>query len=477
MNRLHWGLPLLYGALLPLAFAPFEQVWLAPLLLALLFHRWSRCRSWRSAALTGFAFGLGFFGVGVSWVYISIRQFGGVGDGLSLLVTVLFVAGLSLFIALQGGVSYSLRGVLLRYRFGGRESVFPLLWVLFEWLRSHLLGGFPWLLLGHTAPGSPYQGVAPWVGTYGVSLFLAWIGLLLMVLVRERTNRVVLIALLSLLFVGWGSGQYEWGEPSGEPLAVALVQGNIAQRDKWRPENLASILTRYREATEAAASARLVIWPETAIPSFRQSLDTHFLSPLSLQLAAEGRSLLSGIPLVDERELLYRNGLILIGEESGEYHKRHLVPLGEYLPLREWLKSLLGFVDIPLSDFSAGVPKQPLMVVANHPLSTTICYEVAYPDLAFTHYPEVDLLVTISNDGWFGDSIAPHQHLQIARMRALESARPMLRATNTGITAVIDARGRVVRELPQSEFGVLEAVVQPRRGVTPYLSWLTSDFF
>ncbi|MBT3488676.1 MAG: apolipoprotein N-acyltransferase [Gammaproteobacteria bacterium] len=473
---------LLSGALLPFAFAPFEQVWVAPVAIALLFYTWMQCQSLRDALRVGGFFGVGFFGVGVSWVYVSVQQFGGVGELLSLLIVTLFIALLSLFFMVQGGLFYLLREQFCSVRRCRVDFLLPLIWVLFEWVRSHLLGGFPWLLLGHTAPGSFYRGLAPWLGTYGVSFYLALLALLVVLLLRRPdpssgSKKGVVATVVTLLVIGWVSGTMHWSKPSGEPLSVALVQGNFSQEEKWQPDNLSINLNRYKQATDSLRQAQLVVWPETAVPAFRQQVEHSFLEPLSRQLAMEGRSLLTGIPLLTKEDYQYLNGIILLGKEQGEYHKRQLVPFGEYMPFRSWFMPLLEFIDIPFSSFSEGARSQPLLTVAGQPIAATICYEVAYPELTFSHYADATLLVTISNDGWFGNTLAPHQHLQIARMRALESARPMLRATNTGITAIIDAEGEVIQQLPQDEFGVLEAIIQPQNGVTPYLSWFTKGLF
>ena len=463
------------GGLLPLAFAPFEFYWIAPPLVALQFWLWLQATSLKQSVLLGWLFGVGLFGVGASWIQISTAQFGGANLLFSLLITALFVAGMALFPALQGGLLF-----WLRQRWSQRSWVlFPLLWMFIEWLRSWIFGGFPWLLLGHTAPGSLYQGLAPWLGTLGVSLFLSWIGWKLLQLVVAPQQRLgTVLQLLLALAVAWGSGLQQWGQPAGEPITVALVQGNIAQEQKWLPENLYSTLRQYRSETEKS-SARLVVWPETAIPAFRQQIDRVFLEPLSQRLAVEGRTLLSGIPLLEQSETggrRYYNSMVMVGADDGSYHKRHLVPMGEYLPLESLLRPLLDFIQVPFSSFSQGHADQPPLKMGKWLLAPTICYEIAYPHLAFSQLPEAELMVTISNDGWFGDSLAPDQHLQIARMRALESARPLLRATNTGITVLIGADGEIMQQLPRSTSGILEFEVVPQQGVTPYLYWSTKVF-
>lgn len=462
---------LLAGGVLPLAFAPFELFWIAPLSLAALFHLLLECRTLRASLATGWWFGVGLFGVGASWVQVSIQQFGGVNLPISLLMTLLFVMGMALFIAGFGGFFY-----LLLKRGEGRWRLLwlaPLLWILVEWVRSTLLGGFPWLLLGHTAPGTFYHGLAPLVGTAGVSLYLSLIAAALLQFLREkRVNRWPVGWSVVLLFGGWGSGQLQWGMSVGEPLSVAMVQGNVAQEEKWQPESRDKIEQLYRSATEQPKSARLVIWPETAVPQFRHQAEQRLLQPLHQQLKREGRTLLAGMPIQDRKSDHYYNGMVALGSDQGSYHKRHLVPFGEYLPMREWLGPLLKWIKIPMADFSPGAASQSPLMVNGQRIAPTICYEIAYPDLAFSLLPQASLLVTISNDGWFGNSLAPHQHLQIARMRALESARPLLRATNTGITAVVAADGEVIEQIPRGEFGVLNAIVQPMAGETPYVKWM-----
>jgi apolipoprotein N-acyltransferase len=474
---------LLAGAVFPLAFAPFEWFWIVPISLALLYWVVQQAVNYKVAFRGGFIFGLGQFGVGVSWVQISIAKFGGVNLPLSILLTILFVAFLALFPALLAALLIRLRANYLLY---------PLGWVLFEWIRSAIFGGFPWLLLGDTAPGTFYSGLAPLVGSYGVSLFLATIALLLFNIVRSHNLRLSALLLLAMLWGSWGSSQLNWIEPVDKSLSVALIQGNIKQSEKWKLDNRATTLATYLEASPPENSVGegvdLTIWPETAIPAFRFQLQDEFLTPLEIKLKSEQRYILSGIPLLDRERRGYLNSAILLGginksgvsdgEESNilaEYHKRKLVPFGEYLPLPKLLTPIFKFIQIPFSNFSRGAENQPLFFIGNTPLSVTICYEVAYSGLTFSQLPEAQLLVTLSNDGWFGDSLAPYQHLQIARMRALESARPILRATNSGISALIGADGEVVKQIPRSEFGVLEVTVKPTSGVTPYL-WLRRYF-
>ena len=463
-------LALLSGALLPLAFAPFDLTPLLFLSLALQFWLWSCSRSHNHAFWLGWWFGLGLFGVGASWIQVSLHQFDGINLPLSLLLTLLFVAGMALFPALQGLLFSRLRAWLPFSPLG----LLPLLWLLFEGLRSHLFGGFPWLLLGHTAPDAFYAGLAPWLGTLGLSLYLAILSLLLMLWIVTPAWRTLFPVLL-LIGVGWGSGTQEWGSPAGPAMDVTLVQGNIPQVEKWKPENLQSTLTRYRSLSEQS-DARLLIWPETAIPAFRLQLEDSFLRAMEQSLQAKGQTLLTGIPLVEWGPRRYYNGLLLLGEEQGHYHKRHLVPLGEYLPFAEWITPLLEWLHIPFSSFTPGAQEQPPLTIAGQRVGPTICYEIAYPSLAFSNLPEATMLVTISNDAWFGASLAPAQHLQIARMRALESGRPLLRATNTGITALVDHRGQIVQQLPDNWSGILNVSVVPREGLTPYIRWYTKLF-
>ncbi len=453
------------GGLLVLAFAPFGQGWLALPLIAALLYLWQGTTRIGEAALTGYAFGLGLMGFGVFWLRISIDQFGGVAPPLGLVFTLLFIAVVAGYFALTGAS--------LRWLAGHRDGPWllwlaaPLAWLGSELLRAWLFTGFPWLSLGYSQIDLPLAGFAPLFGVFGIgALLVLSAGLLL---TWRHGWSLPALALL------WGTGilldGIEWTRPAGAPVPVALVQGNVPQHEKWQPERFQPTIERYLSLSEQAPQARLLIWPETAIAAFDDAVEDSLLEPLEQRMRDAGRDLLTGI-VVRRRDGRYYNALLVLGPSGRQaYFKRHLVPFGEYLPLAPMLDPLLDFLHIPMSDFSADPSVGPVLRLAGHPVGVDICYEDAFGHEVAEALPRAAWLINASNDAWFGDSLAPHQHLEIARMRARETGRWLLRATNTGISAVIDHRGRVRARSPQFAPAVLPAEVVPRYGATPYVRW------
>ena len=466
-------LALVAGAGLPLAFAPFELAPLAILLPALWLALLPAQRPRRGFGL-GYLFGLGAFGVGVSWVHISIHEFGGTPLVVALLVAALLVAFLALFPALAAWLTVRLTPAAgwPRYLLAA-----PAAWVLTEWLRGWLFTGFPWLLAGYSQLDTPLAGYAPVLGVYGVGLLLLVTAGALAAGIRTRRNvlRAAVLGLVTALWLGGALLQrHDWTRPVGEPLQTSLIQGNIAQDRKWQEAWQQATLARYLELSRQEWSdpqrrVDLVIWPETAIPAFYHQIEGGFLQQLRRESRQADSELLVGIPVLEREHWAYYNAVMRVGDAEAFYFKRHLVPFGEYLPLREWLGTLLQVMPLPVADFSAGSADQTLLRVGRHPVGVSICYEIIFGGELLATLPEAQLLVNVSNDAWFGDSLAPHQHLQMARMRALETGRELLRSTNTGISAVIDHRGRVRTRGPQFEVAVIRAPVQPREGATPYV--------
>ena len=452
------------GAAVPFAFAPYGAWPLLPLLFALLFHAWHKIPA-KAAAWRGFWFGLGMFGHGVWWIQVSIHQFGLPVHAFSVGMTVLFVAFMSLYPALVGGALGRLGLVSVPARILG----LPALWVLGESLRGWAFSGFPWLLLGYSQIDGPLAGYAPVLGVLGVSLTVTVIASLLSVAITNRRARIgALVIGIGVVVAGAVLKNHAWTPTDGPPARVALVQGAVPQAVKWQ--------SRYRDQTielYAALSAphwgtELILWPETALPAFPDEVE-ETLTRLSAEAVAHGSGLLVGMPRGDRQGGAYFNSVQLLDASRQAYDKHHLVPFGEYLPFDAWLRPLLDFLSIPMSDFSAGPARQPTLHSGRLRIGVSICYEDAYASEVRKPLPEANVLVNVSDDAWFGDSIAPHQHLEISRMRALETGRDLLRATNTGISAIIDARGRVLARSPQFEPYVLSGEFQPRRGATPYV--------
>ena len=463
------------GALLPLAFAPYHIFPVAVLSPALLFASLLRLTPARGL-WRGWLFGLGMFGVGVSWIFVSIHRFGAASVPLATLLTMLFVCVMALYPALFGYLALR----ILNGPWCGAKTApalelllaLPALWVLVEWWRGWFLSGFPWLNLGVSQLAAPLAGLAPVLGEYGVSWAVAFSSVLLLLMLQRWGRIRYWLALLVILWTGgWLAGGVEWTRPEGAPLRVALLQGNVPQEIKWLPEQLVPNLELYSGLTASHWDSDLIVWPETAITAFYHQLEDGFIRQLQRAAEEHRTDILAGLPVTDPESGRYYNAVMSVGSSRGFYRKHHLVPFGDFLPFEEQLRGLIEFFDLPMSSFSPGPARQPLLQVAGHRTGISICYEDAFGAEVIRTLPEAALLVNVSNDAWWGDSFGPHQHLQIAAMRALEGGRPLVRATNTGITALVDHRGRIVSTAPQFQVAVLTGTVQPRQGATPYVRW------
>jgi apolipoprotein N-acyltransferase len=465
------ALALLAGALTPLGFAPLALAPLAILAPAVLFALWREPGMSPSRAVwRGFLFGFGMFGVGVSWVFVSLHNFGNMPVPLATLAVVLLCAFLALYPAALGWLQARFPRVSPALRF---IVVLPALWTLLEWLRGWMLSGFPWLNLGYSQIDTPLAGLAPWLGVYGVSLATAMSAGLLAAAWRDRSMlwKRYAPAFAGLWVLGWLAGLPQWVAPAGPPLRVALVQGNVALAQKWNPLRREAILENYFALTERAHDAQVVIWPEAAIPTYLDRLDASYLARLRELVRSRNVDVLVG---AIEKELVNKkvevfNSVVRIGAGGGSYRKRHLVPFGEFMPLPFLFQWFIDHFDIPMSDFSRGPAQQPLLSVAGHKVGVSVCYEDAFGEEVIAALPQATLLVNVSEDAWFGDSLAPHQRLQMARLRARESGRAMLRAANTGPSAVIDHRGALVARSRQFAIETLATSVQPMQGATPYV--------
>ncbi len=448
--------PAALGALCIAGFAPWGWFPVPVLALAALYYS-ARTGTVRTAMGKGFAFGLGYFGFGVSWVYVSLHDFGMMPLPLAVVATTLFCAFLALFpaLALASAVRLGKAGGW-RWLAAAAGS-----WLLVEWLRGWIFTGFPWLALGYSqVPASPLAGYAPMLGVYGVS------GLMALSAAALALHRAwPLVCVVAIWFGGWAVHAIEWTQAAGRPLTVSLVQGDVAQELKFSPEKRVQTLGDYLRLTQASAS-RLVILPETALPMFLDDVPADYLAALQRSVRNQGADLLLGVPerLADGR---YFNSVISLGKAPRQtYRKQHLVPFGEFVP---WgFGWIVDYLHIPLSDFSRGEEAQAPMSVAGQKVAVDICYEDAFGEEIVRALPAATLLVNVSNDAWFGNSASPWQHLQIAQMRALETGRYMLRANNTGITAAIDQKGRVVEQLAPFVQGVLHTQAQGYEGLTPY---------
>ena len=469
------ALLLLSGGLLPLAFAPLALWPLAILCLIPLFALWQQA-SPKQAFGYGLAFGLGQFGVGVSWVYVAIHVFGQSPAVVAVLMTAVFVLALALIPALFGCLG---RYAAQRLSIGGNMQLLlwlPAVWTFGEWFRGWFLTGFPWLNIGYSQIDTPLSGYAPLLGVYGLSLLGALSAALLLWLWQARRRAAPWA--ISVLILIWGGGfalkSLHWSEPVGEPLRVTLIQGNVPQLTRWDREKIWQGLDRYAELSyEQMPHSDLIIWPENAVTVFYHSIQQEYFAPLIDAARATDTDIILGVPLLDDDGERYYTTMMSIGasqgDEPGFYRKRHLVPFGEFIPLESLLRGLTAFLDTPMSSFSPGDKNEPLLYAAGQPIAASVCYEDAFGEELIDYLPEATLLVNGSNNAWYGNSMAPHQHLQISRMRALETARPMLRATTNGISAIIDERGHIQARSRQFEIDTLSAQVQPMQGATPYV--------
>jgi apolipoprotein N-acyltransferase len=452
---------LLLGALCAIGFAPFAVTPAPTISLAGLFLLLHRARSVRNAASLGLAWGVGCFLVGVSWVYVSLAQFSGMAAPLAAAATLLFCLYLASYPALASALFFRWQPAAAN-NIWRTALLFAGLWTLAEWLRGTLFSGFPWLSVGYSQiPPSPLAGYAAVLGVYGISLISALIAALF---AKGWRSPHALLGIVVLVAIGALLRGIEWTRPSGQPLRINLLQGNIAQDVKWDPARLRLSIERYIELAGRQA-APLTVLPETALPLFFHEVPRDVLSTLTRHGDA-----VVGVA-VATREGGYTNGAVAISPQLQvqAYAKRHLVPFGEYVPPGfDWF---FRFARIPLSGFTAGPTGQPPLTIGDQRIAPNICYEDLFGEELLMALPDATLLMNLSNTAWFGDSLAQPQHLQISQMRALETGRVMLRATNTGMTAMVLPDGRVAAALPAFTSGVLTVEAQGYSGLTPYAKW------
>jgi len=479
---------LLAGLSMVLAFAPFEWrfiAWLAP---AVFFWLNLEPMSRAQRVKLAWVFGIGLFAGGAHWIYFSIHYFGGANNFIAVLMVSLFVVLMGLFLMLFGWLASFFNNYSTALRL---LIVFPAIWTLTEWFRGWFLTGFPWLLLGNTQIDNGLAHYAPIMGVLGVSWVVA-VGagaLVLLVIGTKRERILAAVSAVVLVALGFGLSYIQWTKPVGERIFVSMLQGNIDQFTKWDPEFRNENIQAYMDLMDPdkypnVETSHLVIWPETALSDFFQQSTEDVMLPMQ-QWAKEAKTdvLMGGFFYDKDKEAVY-NAVMAIGEghdveksletKVSVYAKKHLVPFSEYIPFLEQLRFLENIIKLPYDNVT---PWQggDILKVANQPMAVSVCYEDAYSTQIIQGLPEATMLVNVSNDGWFTGSIEPQQHAEIARMRALETGRYMLRATNNGVTAVINSQGQVMSSLPQYTAGVLSDYAQPMQGATVYVrvgNWL-----
>ncbi|MGZ8257617.1 MAG: apolipoprotein N-acyltransferase [Methylotenera sp.] len=475
----------LLGATSVLGFAPFYFYPASIISLIGLFYFWHLSYTPKQAAFAGFIYGLGLFSTGIYWIYISLHEFGGMPGLMAGFSTFVLCAFLSLFPAAVGALSVWISGVSISSKQGHSMLVaIPVLWAMTDWIRSWIFTGFPWLTIGYSqVPYSPLAGYMPIVGVYGVSLITVFIASLLgFWLSKKFIHKSITLVwrrnALAVLLLIWIAGSLlklvEWTTPAGKPISVALLQGNIAQSLKWVPEIAERTLQQYLTMAEAS-QAKLIVMPETALPIISSELPAAIKTRLQQHAIQNKGDILVG--LVERENGEYFNSMLSIGSaESAVYRKSHLVPFGEFIPLKAafgWIYR--DWLNMPLSDLSRGSIHQQPMHIAGEKVALNICYEDVFGEEIIRQLPQATLLINVSNDAWYGESLAAYQHMQFSQARALETGRTMLRTTNTGATAMIDPHGNVLAHAPHFTQTTLNVMAQGYTGTTPYVrfgNWL-----
>jgi apolipoprotein N-acyltransferase len=466
------------------------QGWLQCLSMVVLAGILDRSQSRKQAFLSGWIFSFAWLVGSIWWLFISMNKYGGLPAPIAALAVGLLASGLALFYGAACTVFYAVCktgvGILLR------ASAFAAVWVLAEIVRGTIFTGFPWGAVGYAHLDSVLQHWAPWIGVYGLCALTAFITMAIGAEKRERkplsgVGKVGIVIFVAALAFTWGTSPSRTtndAHQSQHPLRVTLLQGNIPQDMKFG-EGVSRALHDYREALLSNTSD-LIVTPETAIPLIQQQMPDRYWQPLEAHFSKGNQAALIGLPLAmksEQGQLKYSNSVMALMAQTSpaatanyQYDKHHLVPFGEFVPpLFQWFVRMMN---IPLGEFTPGALAQPSLIFKGERIAPNICYEDLFGEELARSFADPNnsptLMVNLSNIAWFGDTVAIDQHLNISRMRALELGRPMLRATNTGATAIINARGEVTHRLPSAVEGALTAEVYGRHGpITPYAQWVS----
>ena len=469
----HYAVLLAAGAIFPLGLAPF-MFWPAVIVSMAVLFKALEAASLRQAYVRTFIYAVGLFTTGASWVFVSIHEYGFLPAPIAATATLLFCIFLASIFAIPFMLAALIPQTQAAYVLG-----LPSIWILSEWLRMWFLTGFPWLYAGYGHTDTWLSGWAPIGGVLLLSLLSA-IGSASIAYLRRgdfkhRPTKILCAMVLAIWLTGLGLQQINWTEAEGDKLTVTLVQPNIPQNQKWSADVQASILQQLYQQSESHWNSDLILWPEAAIPAVAQQIP-RYIQQLESKSIASKSTLLTGIIHYDPTEKKYYNSILALGDGAQRYDKTRLVPFGEYVPLEFLLRGALDFFNLPLPALSLGKPHQRPFIVNQQNIGASICYEVVYPDLIARTSIDSNIMLTVSNDAWFGDSIGPHQHMQMVRMRALETAKPMMRATNNGISGFIDYNGQITQVAIRNLMTELTATVQPRVGSTLFShtgSWPT----
>ncbi len=455
----------IFGGILPLSFAPYDLH--IALLFSIGFLFLAYYKYPERAFLHGFLFGIGMFGIGTSWIFISIHEFGNASFALAVFITLLFIIYLSLFIGLQGYIfkKTNCKSMALAC------IIFALSWTVIEYFRGWMFTGFPWLLIGYSQTETIVRSYLPIIGVYGTSFICVYTFCLfakvfynIKQLSRER-NTVLII--LSIMVCGYLFNNFAWTRQGTTPIKVSVIQANIPQDLKWEHDHLINTLNTYAKFTENNLSSELIIWPEAAIP-IEKSKAKYFLAEIETMLNANNSSLISGVPIKIKGQ--YYNGAFGLGKAEGSYLKQYLVPFGEFIPFKFIFEEFMLSLNIPMGDFGRGRQNQHNLKFNNILIAPFICYEIAYASALLDFRKHANIMLTMSNDAWFGESKALAQHLQIAKARSAQAGRMQIVSTNTGLTAIIDRFGNTQSQIEPFTEDVLTDVVYPCYGLTPWSS-------
>ena len=479
------------GLSLVFAYAPFSFWWLPFIALPIWLYQLDKTPH---KVQCSYYFALGWFTTGISWVHVSIADFGGMPLVISLLLMFFLCMYLAIYSALATWLTKKLSQIFTvpstRHQpVKSTDSTFNLwllapLWLVGEYLREHVLTGFPWLSLGYSQIDSPLNMLAPIIGEIGISFVMLLLAISFVKIIQQKSivMSVSTIVIISCTVVI--AALQTWVTPTGKTINTALVQGNIEQELKWLPEKEGPTLELYLTLTQQAQATEnidIVVWPESAIPSLEPTIQNYLY--LVDDVASEANSaIITGILNYNRQQQSFLNSVIVLGnrneqeptssysyDHDNRYSKHHLLPIGEFVPFEDWLRPIAPLFNLPMSSFKRGDYQQTNLEAKSIHVLPLLCFEIVFPDqLAANMNDDTQLLLTVSNDAWFADSHGPHQHMDIARMRALEFARPLIRSTNTGITAAVDHYGQYINRLPQFEEDVLISTITLVEGKTPY---------
>jgi apolipoprotein N-acyltransferase len=463
------------GLLLPLGFAPFHIPGMIILGLALLYAALSK--PWRIDSFTlGFIFGLGFFGFGISWIFVSIHVYGHLNYFLAAAITLLFICYVSIYIGL---VTYVYAKLARHYQGLLSCLLFASIWCLGEYLRANLMTGFPWLILGFGEIDTPLKFLLPIVGVYGVSFLTCVAAVSLVEGMRNvgKFRSYWLMFFVGLILLPSILKNMDWGTINRQPISVGVIQANLSMRDKWDESLFWQLVQRYQEGVDQLISrSNLIVMPESAIP-IPANYVSDLLNNLHLKASQSGSAILLGIPHPSSNngdEMGYYNAIISLGEANGNYFKQHLVPFGEFIP--KAFQRIIDWLEVPISNLKAGKAHQELIHVNHHSIASLICYELAYPQLLREQLPEAQWIVSVSDDGWFGHSLAMYQQLQIAQVLSIQTARYQVVANNDGLSSIIDTKGNIVASLNAFTTGLLEENIFSVTGSTPWVYYGDTPF-